>query len=112
MLVIDGVPIILLDQVKQLRKLHGDHAAGREQDFHPTDEVVEVGNVGEDIVAEDEIGQAVFGENFVGGGSAEEFHQRRHALLHRLGGGVGGGLDAEHGNVFLHEILKQISIVA
>ena len=53
---VDGVPLALVDQAHQVRELHRDRAAGVEQHLHAGNEVVEIRNVGEHVVAEQEIG--------------------------------------------------------
>ena len=50
-LVIDRVPLVVLDQAHQVGELHRDHAPGLQQDLHAGHEVVEVGDVREHVVA-------------------------------------------------------------
>ena len=83
---------------------------GLEQDLHAGDEVVEVGDVGEHVVAEQQVGGGLAGER--GGGlAAEELDERRDALLQRHLRDVGGRLDPEHGDLALVEVLQQVAVV-
>ena len=51
-LVIDRVELVLLHQLHQVRKLHGDDATRFEQDLHPSNEVIDIGHVREDVVSQ------------------------------------------------------------
>ena len=85
---------------------------GREQTLHPGDEVVQVRHVGEHIVPEQQVGLAVLARDLRCGSRAEERTSRRHALLDRRLGDVGGRLDAETGIPARDEVLKQVAVVA
>ncbi len=61
-LVVDRVPLVVGHEAHQVRELHRDDAAGLEQDLHAGDEVVEVGHVGEHVVAEQQVGGGLAGE--------------------------------------------------
>ena len=56
MLVINGIKLIFVHQPEQVWKLHGNDAARFEQDLHSLDEVIEVRNLGQDVVPQKEIG--------------------------------------------------------
>ena len=51
-LMVDGVELVLFDEPQQVGEFHRDHARGSEQLPHPTDEVIDVGNVRQHVVAE------------------------------------------------------------
>ena len=52
MLVINCVELIALNQPRQVGKLHRDDTAGGKQDLQAGDEVVEVGYLGEHVIAD------------------------------------------------------------
>ena len=108
---VDRVELVELDQPQQVRELHRDHAALGEQDLHAADEVVEVGDVGEDVVAQQQVGLEVAGD-LPRGVDAEELHERaarpRSSAAAR---DVGGRLDAEHRDAALHEVLQEVAVV-
>lgn len=56
MLVIDGVKLGVLDQPHQVRKFQCDGATGLECGLQASRKVVDIGHMGVDIVAGDEIG--------------------------------------------------------
>src|SRR5215470_11669111 len=64
--VIDGVEFGVLDKIDGIRKLEDNAAFGLEEGFQPRDEVVDVRGMGEDIVAEDEVGFFSRGGKFCG----------------------------------------------
>ena len=55
MLVVDRVELVLAQQAQQVRELERRHAVGLEQRREAGDEVVDVGNVGQDVVGGDEV---------------------------------------------------------
>ena len=109
---VDGVELVLGDQPLEVRELERDHALGREQARHAGDEVVEVGHLGEHVVADDQVGLPALGAQRLGERDAEELDPGRDALGERDLGHVGGGLDAEHGHAERQEMLQQIAVVA
>jgi len=59
MLVIDGVELDLLNQPQQVRKLHRQYPGRLQEQGQAGDEIVEIGNVGEHVVADKELGQSI-----------------------------------------------------
>jgi len=109
-LVVDRVPLVLVDQPHQVRELHRDHAAGLQQRPHAGDEVVQVGDVREHVVAEQQVGRRVPGHG-ARGLDAEELDQRCDPLLLGHLRDVRGRLDAEHRDLALVEELQQVAVV-
>ena len=70
------------------------------------------GRVREDVVAQQQVGEFAFGLQFSGKRRAKKFRHRGHAILARDFGDVGGGFDAEAGNLGRDKILKQVAVVA
>ena len=79
---------------------------------HPRGEVVEVGDLRQDIVSDDEVGRPPFGYELLRKPQAEEVDKRRNILLLRHCCNVGGRFDADHGNAQRQKVLKQVSVVA
>ena len=111
-LVVDGVELVLVHQPQEMGELHREHAGGAEKDLQAGHEVVQVRHVGEDVVADQQIGPLPRGDQLAGGGRAEELHQRRDARRLGRGGDVGGRLDAEHRHAPLLEPAQQVAVVA
>ena len=55
-LVVDGVELVLLDEAREVRELHRDDAVGLQQLLDAGHEVVEVGYLGQHVVADHEVG--------------------------------------------------------
>ena len=53
---IDGVELSVLEQAHQVRKFERDRSAGLESRIEPSSKVVDIGYVGIDVVARDEVG--------------------------------------------------------
>ena len=96
----------------EVRKLHRDDAGRCQQLLHPGDEIVDVRNVREHVVAEQQVGPAVLGCDFDRGLPSEETDGRRDAFFDRRLRDVGCRLDAQHRNSAPHEVLQQVSVVA
>ena len=113
MLVIDGVELVLRHQPLEMGKFERDHDAfGLEQPHHAAGEVVEIGHLGEDVVADDQIGAPAVRRQLVGQRHAEELDHRLHALLAGGLGDVGRGLDPEGRHAERLEMLQQIAVIA
>ena len=78
-LVVDRVELVLRHQPLEMRELQRDHALRREQPGHAGDEVVEVGDLRQDVVADDQIRPPAFGDQGVRQLDAEEVDARRDA---------------------------------
>ena len=85
---------------------------GRQHRCHAGDEVVEVGDVGEDVVGDQQVGAAALGHEPGGELAAEELDDGLDAPLPGDLGDVGGGLDAERRDAALDEVLEQVAVVA
>ena len=111
-LVIDRVELALLDELHQMRKLQGDHAVRRQQLFQTRHEVVEVGHVGQDVVADEKICAPILVENICGSVTSEVPHFDGYAP--RLGDlrDVGRRLDAEHVEATRGKMLQEIAVIA
>jgi hypothetical protein len=112
MLVIDGVELLFGHEPQQVREFHRDHAARLESDLHAGDEIVDVGNVGEHVVAQQEIGLPARVAQFRRGLHAEETHVRRDPFRDRGLRDVRRGLDSQHRYSLLAEVLQQVTVVA
>ena len=110
-LVIDGVELGLFDQPQQVREFQGEGAAGLEGGLKAGGEVVDVRDVGIDVVADDEIPLTALGGQALAQVGAKEFSQDGDALGLGRGGGAGGGFDAETGDAGGDEIAQQVAVV-
>src|SRR5271154_818078 len=52
-LVINGVELVLLYQAQEVGEFHGDKAVGLKQEFHAGNEVVDIRNLREHVIAEE-----------------------------------------------------------
>src|SRR5580698_7333827 len=108
-LMIDRIELILLHQPHQMRKLDSDDTTRPQQDLHPCDKVVEIGHLGEHVVSEQQIGALALGNQVTRSTRPEEFDEGGHALLNSHWGNICCWLDPEHRDLFLNEILKEIT---
>ena len=108
---VDRVELILVHQPPQVRKFHRHDPVWSEKDLQASHEIVDVGHVREHVVSDDQIRGSGVADEIAGGLPPEETDDRRHAALHGRFRHVGGGLDAEHGNPLLDEVLEQIAVV-
>ena len=59
MLVVDRVELVALKEPDEVGELEGGDAVGRQQRSYPGHEIVEVRDLGEDIVADHQVGASV-----------------------------------------------------
>ena len=64
-LVVDGVELVLFDEAREVRELHRDDAVGLQQLLDPGHEVVEVGHLGQHVVADHEVGADAVADELV-----------------------------------------------
>src|SRR5215470_11948792 len=105
MLMVDRVELISFDQALEVRELQRDHAVALEEQRHSGDKVIEIGNLGKDIVADDKVGPFALGYKPFCKRQPEELDQRGYALLDSNGGDVRCGLYTQHGNAERREML-------
>src|SRR5206468_10355097 len=82
------------------------------QDLSGGAAVVDVGDLGQDVVSPEDIAPGSLGDELPRRLGAEELHEGRDPLL--TGGlrDVGRRLDAEDGDVRGHEVLEQVAVIA
>src|SRR5262245_39185159 len=95
-----------------MRELHGNDALRLEQDLHSLYEVIEVRNLGEYVVAEQEVGLLTVGLHLFSGVLAEELDQGGNAFSNGGLSHIGCGFDAEDGDASGDKVLKQVAVVA
>src|SRR3954471_12194963 len=95
-----------------MRELDGHHASGAKEDLQAADEVVEIGDLSEHVVAQDQVGSVAERYELTRGFPAEELYEGRNSPL--FGGfcNVRCWLDAERGDAALHEELEEIAVIA
>src|SRR5580658_4239338 len=75
MLVINCVELVLLDQILQVREFQIDRAAGLQRDAQAVGEIIDIGNVGIDVIAAYQIGALSVLGQLGGGADPEKFAQ-------------------------------------
>jgi hypothetical protein len=104
------IELVARDRPLEVRELQRGDAVRREQAPDAGDEVVEVADLREDVVADQEICSPAGGHQFRRESAAEECGPRWHAL--RRGRHIGGRLDAEHRQAQRQDWLQQAAIIA
>ncbi len=112
MLVVDLVELVAGDRPLEMRELQRDRAFGLQQPGDAGHEVVDVRHLGQDVVADDQVGRvAIVRER-----ARQLFAEERDAGGHALGLGgrrnIGGGLDAENRDAHCFEMLQQVAVIA
>lgn len=110
-LVIDGVELEVFDEVAGVREFEDDATGGSDECGEAGDEIVDVGDVGEDVVGENEIGGLAVADKIGGELLGEELVEGGDPGIGSDGGDVGGGFDAEAGDTFGDEVAEEIAII-
>ena len=112
MLVINGVELALLDELKQMGELHRDNAVILQRAFQSLYEIVDLRNMGKDIVADDQIGlYALPDQSLLCKIGAEEIDDGVDSFLDGDRGGVGSGVDPQNRYIPFLEILQQVAVI-
>ena len=111
-LVVDRVELATLDEIAGVGKFEDYAPAGLEQGFQAGDEVVRVWHMGEDVIAEDQVGLTFLASEILCKIVPEKFYKRFDSFFTCDLGDVRSWLDAERGNFGRVELLQEISIVA
>src|SRR5258706_15761514 len=83
MFVVNRIELIAFHQSLQMREFERNQTIGLEELHHPRYEVIEIWNLGEDIIADDEIGVLSFCDEAFSQSGAEEIRARGNALINR-----------------------------
>jgi hypothetical protein len=111
-LVINGVELVFLNQIDRVREFEDDASARLEQDAESFDEIVYVGGVGENVVAEDQIRWFARGPELLSQRLTEEIDYSFDSIFAGDSGDIGGGLDAEAGDARPLKIAQEVTVVA
>src|SRR5471032_985461 len=112
MLMIDGIELVVADQLQQVREFDRNAPTGSESELETLHKVLDVGNVSKHIVCRYQV------RRFSGCGEfralllSKKCNVRGDSLFHGHPGDVGRRFNAEDGNAKLLEILEQIAVVA
>ena len=106
MFVVDRVELVLPHQLQQMGKLHCDHATGFEQDLHPGDEVINIRDMRQDIVADEEIGLTESLPDRPRARNPEEFYSGPYASLLSDLRHIRRRFNAQHWYIGVYEVLK------
>src|SRR6267378_4695036 len=83
MLVIDGVELVLTHQLQEMRKLEGRNPIRCQEISEATDEVIDIGHMGDHIVGDDQICAPAVFHQLSSQQSSEELLENLYALFPR-----------------------------
>src|ERR1700740_613188 len=112
MLVVNGIELIVVDQPLQVRKFQRDNALWRQEVRESSGEIVQVGYLSENVIADDKICSTALGDETLRQVKVEEFNKRRNVPLSRSCRDVDCRLNTGHGDAERQKVLKQIAVVA
>src|SRR6202007_2407393 len=78
MLVVNGIELIVVDQPLQVRKFQRDNALWRQEVRESSGEIVQVGYLSENVIADDKICSTALGDETLRQVKVEEFNKRRN----------------------------------
>ena len=110
-LVVDGVELGVFDELQQVGEFQRNGAVGLEDSFEAASEVVDVGHVGIDVVASNQVGLPAFCGQAFAKGFAKELAQDGYAQLFGGDGSAGSGLNAQAGNAGGDKVFEQVAVV-
>src|SRR5690348_75037 len=110
--VVDRIELIFSDKVQDVGKLECDQSFGLEQALHARNEIVQVGDLGQHVVADNQVRPLAFSQKLFGQPQPKEFDQSWNVLSNRGFRNVGCRLNPQHRHPVSSEVLQQVSIVA
>ena len=99
-------------ELLDVRELERHDTVRLQQQHHSGDKVIEVGNLREDIVADDEVGIVSLRDQLAGQAFTEKVDARRDTAINGDLGDIRGRLDAEHRHAERKKVLQEIAVVA
>ena len=107
--VIDGIELIVRDQLHEMRELDRDHAARSQRDLQSSDEVVEVRHLREHVVAEEQVRLLSCGHELTRCRTSEELDRRWDASRNGDLRHICGRLDTQRGDACRRQFLRCLS---
>src|ERR1700730_2618284 len=111
MLMVNRIDLALGAQTHQVREFKSDDALIVQQYLQSLDEIVQVRNVGQDVVANDEIGAHALSAQCPRGSLTEEVDTRRNSSGAGYHGDVSRRLYAQDRNPAVNKVLQQIPVI-
>src|SRR6266436_4412187 len=112
MFVIDRIELTPFHQPQEMRDFNRDNSARLQQQFQSANEIIEVGNMCQNIVRNDKIRLLSAGAKLLCNPGAKKLRQGGYSLFLCDLGDVSRWLQPEHRNSLNLEILQQIPVVA
>ena len=112
MLVIDRIELHAFHQAQKVREFDREHALRLQQYLEATNEVVQLGNVREDVVRNDQVCGKPLPDQFPGQSAAEKPVDRRDTGFLRHLRDIHCGLDAKSRNFSRYEFFQKVTVVA
>ena len=110
-LVVDRVVLEPVEQAEQMREFERRGSVFAEEDLDARDEVVQIGNLRQDVVADDQARALALVHEGLSRGAAEEIDERRHAALLGSLRDIGGRVDSQDRNAGADKVLEQVAVV-
>ena len=108
---IDRVVLQVLDELREVRELERRRPTGCEQRRDALDEVVDVRDLRQDVVAENEVGLPALLCELASQVRAEELRHRFHPERDGRVRDIQRRLDAEHRDALRQEVLQEVAVV-
>src|SRR6185369_1786336 len=110
MFVIDRVELDTLDHPQDVRNFDREYSRRFEKRMQGTDEVVEIGNVCEDVVCDHKVGSLLAFDDSRRSLATQETDLRGNARGDRCRGDVSGRFDPQYRNAGVDEVPQQIAV--
>ena len=111
MFVIYRVELVVVDKSQKVRELHCDDTAVRKKALHPIHKVPNIGNMSQNVVADDQVGGAFVFVYSLCRLDTEKCYFGLNALFSRCCSCISSWLNSEDWNADLGEMLEEITII-
>ena len=112
MLVVHLIELSSLNGLEQMGEFNGDNSMRAEKCLQPANEIVEIRDLREYVVAQNQVWSVPKRSEFVRCAATEEFHNSRDAFFLSCFRDVCRRLNPDGGYAALQKVLEQIAVVA
>src|SRR6476620_5186318 len=111
MFVIDRIKLVVIHQLHQMRKLHGDDTGSSKNYFHAFNEINDIRNMGQDVISKQQVCLYVpVIYQATGQLRAKKLDDSLDAFSHRNLCCISSWLNSHNGNILLFKVLQKIAV--
>ena len=112
MFVIDRIKLVVIHQLHQMRKLHGDDTGSSKNYFHAFNEINDIRNMGQDVISKQQI--CLLRPSDLPGdwpAPCQKLDDSLDTFSHRNFCCISSWLNSHNGNILFFKVLQKIAVI-